>query len=94
MPWIIYVQIARQPPDVIAPKFRHVHRCDDFLQPIFGQQVVYFFYRVHFMLSLLSRQPNKPPEPTAVIAVSSACAVHGFRSAVAQLHTLARITFL
>ena len=66
MPWIVYVQIARQPPDVIAPEFRHVHRCDDFLQPVFVEQVVYFFYRVHFMLSLLSRQPNKSPEPTVV----------------------------
>jgi hypothetical protein len=29
-----------------------------------------------FMLSLLSRQPNKSPEPTAVGAVRSAIAVH------------------
>ena len=39
-------------------------------------------------MSVHELQPNKAPEPTAIIAVSSACAGYGFRLAVAQLHTL------
>ena len=34
-----------------------------------------------------NQSPNKSPEPTAVGACRSAVAVHGYRSAVAQLHT-------